>query len=272
MITICCQLASRSLQLAARNLIMTLPVLKPRHDASKCRREGKTMANPQDGSSSDHGGHTSLPEPAILSEPVILPGLAGLIASANSALSAVKRGLPPVERWNPPFCGDIDMEIKTDGSWFYMGTPIARPALVRLFASVMVREGDAYFLVTPVEKVGIRVVDAPFMAVEMAIDLSPQAEDASRTISLRTNVDDIVTVDREHALHAKSGQDGGLMPYVHVRRGLYAKLIRALAYDLVALGQTCDVNGSPMFGVMCGGIFHPLAPYDDAVAHERDGN
>ena len=81
---------------------------------------------------------------------------------AAAASKASKGGLPPVHLWNPPFCGDLDMEIRADGTWFYQGTPIARPAMVRLFSTILRREGDSFFLVTPVEKVGIRVVDAPF--------------------------------------------------------------------------------------------------------------
>src|SRR5260370_40332757 len=95
-----------------------------------------------------------------------LTGLGGLEGFA-AALPRETRGLPPVERWNPPFCGDIDMRIAADGTWFYQKTPIGRPALVKLFASVLKRESDKYFLVTPVEKVGIVVEDAPFLAVEM---------------------------------------------------------------------------------------------------------
>src|SRR5579885_1826977 len=98
------------------------------------------------------------------------------------------QGLPPVELWNPPFCGDLDMRIASDGTWFYLKTPIGRPALVRLFASVLKREGDKYFLVTPVEKVGITVDDAPFLAVELRL-----AETAAgRALCFRTNVDDWV--------------------------------------------------------------------------------
>ncbi|MEY9289260.1 hypothetical protein ABH979_002334 [Bradyrhizobium ottawaense] len=99
-------------------------------------------------------------------------GLEGLTAAAKSAANAegAKRGLPPVHLWNPPFCGDLDIRIASDGTWFYLGTPIGRPALVRLFSTILKREGDKHFLVTPVEKVGIRVDDAPFMAVEMQKD------------------------------------------------------------------------------------------------------
>src|SRR6266705_3399372 len=100
-------------------------------------------------------------------QPGSVPAQPGLDGLASAARDAAARGLPPVHLWNPPFCGDLDMRIAADGTWFYMGTPIGRPALVRLFSTILKREGAKHFLVTPVEKVGIRVDDAPFLAVEM---------------------------------------------------------------------------------------------------------
>jgi hypothetical protein len=179
-------------------------------------------------------------------------GRGGLEALAG----AVPRGAPPVDLWNPPFCGDIDMRIASDGTWFYLGTPIGRPALVRLFASVLKREGDHYFLVTPVEKVGIRVDDAPFLAVEM------RREEGG--LSFRTNVDDWVRCDSRHRLRFEKERDtGGLKPYLHVRRDLWAKVTRALFYDLVALGEERDVGGETMFGVVSAGEFFAMAPAAD---------
>src|SRR6187402_1451994 len=110
----------------------------------------------------------------------------GLDALAGAAKSAAKKGPPPVHLWNPPFCGDLDMRIAGDGTWYYLKTPIGRPALVRLFASVLKREEGKYFLVTPVEKVGIVVDDAPFLAVEMKTEDGPQGP----ILHFRTNVDD----------------------------------------------------------------------------------
>src|SRR6478735_4054678 len=110
-------------------------------------------------------------------------GLDGLIEVTREF---ARRGPAPVHLWNPPFCGDLDMRIASDGTWFYLGTPIGRPGLVKLFASVLKREGDSYFLVTPVEKVGIRVDDAAFVAVEMAAD----GEGAAAILRFRTNIDD----------------------------------------------------------------------------------
>ena len=166
------------------------------------------------------------------------------------------RGLPPIERWNPPFCGDLDMRIAADGTWFYLGTPIGRPALVKLFSSVLKREGDDYFLVTPVEKVGIRVEDAPFQAVEMQVD----GEGDARSVAFRTGVDDLLSVGPEHGLRFERAAKDGLKPYVHVRRGLWARLTRALTYDLFALGEVRQVAGEPMFGIAVAGQFYPALP------------
>ena len=165
------------------------------------------------------------------------------------------RALPPVEQWNPPFCGDIDMRIAADGSWFYQKTPIGRPALVRLFASVLKREGDKYFLVTPVEKVGLIVEDAPFLAVELKI-----AHDArGQLLAFRTNTDDWVEAGPGHALRFAPAASGGLKPYLHVRRELWAKVTRALFYDLVELGEERELDGTRMFGVASGGDFFAMA-------------
>lgn len=181
----------------------------------------------------------------------------GLDAIAGAAREAGGKGLPPVHLWNPPFCGDLDMRIAADGTWFYLKTPIGRPALVRLFASVLKREGDDYFLVTPVEKCRIWVDDAPFLAVELAIDASTP----ERILHFRTNVDDWVACGPEHALRFEPEPDtGGLKPYLHVRAGLWAKVTRALFYDLVELGEERDVDGVHMFGIASGGAFFPMAP------------
>lgn len=167
------------------------------------------------------------------------------------------RGLPPVERWNPPYCGEIDMRIAADGTWFHDGTPIRRPALVKLFASILRREDDGRIvLVTPAECVGITVEDAVFVAVDMAVE----GEGDARRIVLRTNVDDLVTVDAEHGLRFEEDGAGGLRPYVHVRRGLWALVTRAITYDLVEMGEDRMVNGAPWFGIAAGGAFHRIAP------------
>ena len=166
------------------------------------------------------------------------------------------KGLPPVHLWNPPFCGDIDMKIAADGTWYYQKTPIGRPALVKLFSTVLKREDDSYFLVTPVEKVGIVVEDAPFLAVEMTATHGANGP----ALRFRTNVDEWVEAGPGHALRFDEDADNnGLKPMLHVRSGLWAKVTRALFYDLVELGQEQDVGGKAMFGVVSAGAFFPMA-------------
>lgn len=183
--------------------------------------------------------------------------LEGLTIAAREATNATPagRGLPPVHLWNPPFCGDLDMRIAGDGTWFYMGTPIGRPALVRLFSTILKRENGKHFLVTPVEKVGIRVDDAPFMAVEMRVE----ADARGRLLRVRTNVDDWVACEPGHALRFERAADGGLTPYLHVRADLWAKVTRALYYDLVDMGEERMIDGEDMFGVESGGEFFAMA-------------
>jgi hypothetical protein len=185
-------------------------------------------------------------------------GIGGLEA-ITASLPREKGKLPPVERWDPPFCGDIDMKIAADGTWFYQQTPIGRPALVKLFSSILKREGERYVLVTPVEKVGIIVVDAPFLAVELKVDY-----DNRQKLAFRTNVDDWITAGPGHALKfVPEAATGGLKPYLHVRRDLWAKVTRALFYDLVELGEERVVDGKLMFGVASGDEFFAMA---DAAA------
>ena len=183
--------------------------------------------------------------------------LEGLTTAAREATNATStgKGLPPVHLWNPPFCGDIDMRIASDGTWFYMGTPIGRPALVRLFSTILKREDDKHFLVTPVEKVGICVDDAPFLAVEMR----KEHDGAGPLLRFRTNVDDWVRCDCAHRLRFEAAADGGLTPYLHVRADLWAKVTRALYYDLVDIGEERVVDGHPMFGIESGGEFFVMA-------------
>jgi hypothetical protein len=154
------------------------------------------------------------------------------------------------------------MRIAADGTWYYQKTPIGRPALVKLFASVLRREGERYCLVTPVEKCGIVVDDAPFLAVELEVVAATQGQ-PHRGLRLRTNVDDWVTCDSDHPLRFDPEPDtGGLKPYVHVRRGLWAKVTRPLFFDLVALGEAREIDGRRMFGVASQGVFFAMAPAD----------
>jgi hypothetical protein len=183
----------------------------------------------------------------------------GLDAIAGAARRAGGKGPPPVHLWNPPYCGDIDMRIAADGTWFYQKTPIGRAALVKLFASVLKREGDKHFLVTPVEKCGIAVDDAPFLAVELEVEDAG----AGRQLHFRTNVDDWVACGPGHALRFEpETATGGLKPYLHVRRDLWAKVTRALFYDLVELGEEREIAGARMFGVASAGEFFAMAPAD----------
>ncbi|HZH11587.1 MAG TPA: DUF1285 domain-containing protein [Microvirga sp.] len=170
-----------------------------------------------------------------------------------------RRGPPPVERWNPPYCGEIDMRIAADGSWHYMGTPINRPALVRLFSTVLRKDPERYVLVTPVERVGIVVEDAPFLAVEMAVE----GEGENRQIAFRTNVDDLVQVDSSHPLRFERDGHDGVKPYVKVRGDLWALVTRALALDLIALAEEREIEGQTMFGIAARGSFFTIASADE---------
>ena len=183
--------------------------------------------------------------------------LEGLTVAAREATNATSagKGLPPVHLWNPPFCGDLDMRIARDGTWFYMGTPIGRPALVRLFSTILKREQGKHFLVTPVEKVGIRVDDAPFLAVEMR----KESDSRGPLLRFRTNVDDWVACEPGHGLRFEMAADGGITPYLHVRADLWAKVTRALYYDLVDIGEERVVDGRAMFGVISAGEFFAMA-------------
>jgi uncharacterized protein len=189
---------------------------------------------------------------------------AGLDAIAAAAKTAAQRGPPPVHLWNPPYCGEIDIRIAADGSWFYQKTPIGRLALVKLFASVLKREDDRYYLVTPVEKCGIVVDDVPFLAVELKVEHLSDVNPGGTILQFRTNVDDWVDCGRDHRLRFEVEADsGGLKPYIHVRRDLWAKVTRSLYYDLVNLGEEREVDGVNMFGVSSHGEFFPMAPADD---------
>lgn len=181
-------------------------------------------------------------------------GLEALIAGA----AGQGKGLPPVERWNPPFCGDIDMELRADGTWFYLGTPIGRPALVRLFSTVLRKDEDGRtYLVTPVEKVGIRVVDAAFTAVELHRD----GEGEQQALTFRTNVGDVVECGPDHPLRfADEPETGGLKPYLHVRGRLEALATRAVMHELANIGEVIDRDGIPTFVLRSRGAVFPVMP------------
>lgn len=186
--------------------------------------------------------------------------MAGLGRLQDLAVGAPERRPAPVESWNPPYCGDIGLKILRDGTWLYQGSPIGRPALVKLFAGVLRKDGDGKtYLVTPAEKVDVEVEDAPFLAVEMEV----QGGGSERRLIFRTNVDDVVACGAEHPLRfAEQQPGGGLKPYVHVRGRLEALLTRALLHDLVALAVEEVGEGKRAVGIWSGGVFFPLPDVD----------
>lgn len=165
------------------------------------------------------------------------------------------RRIPPVDSWEPEFCGAIDIRIARDGTWYYRGTPIQRDALVRLFSTVLRRDSDGYVLVTPVEKLGISVEDVPFIGVEM----HSQGQGRAQVLHIRTNVGDVVEVGAQHPLRFEQEQvSDGLLPYVLVRGKLEAKLARPLLYQLADLAVEEHCETGPKFGVWSGGHFFEL--------------
>ena len=183
----------------------------------------------------------------------VTPSADGIAASVRAAKT---RGLPPVHLWNPEFCGDLDMRIARDGTWFYLGTPIGRPELVRLFSTILKKEGDNYFLVTPVEKVGITVDDAPFVAVDF--DVAGHGHDQKLTFS--TNVGDSAQAGPDHPVRVvRDPETGEPSPYVHIRADLEALIDRKSFYRLVELGAHND----GWFGIWSSGEFFPVIPSDE---------
>jgi uncharacterized protein len=179
------------------------------------------------------------------------------IAGLESLLAAHRgKGPAPVEKWNPPYCGDIGMKIRADGVWFYQGSPIGRAALVKLFAGVLRKDADGkHYLVTPAEKVDVSVEDAPFLAVEMEVRGSGRAQ----SLTFRTNVDDIVTAGPEHPLRfAVEPGSQGLKPYLLVRGRLEALVTRALYYDLVELAVDHGTDDGRRLGLWSEGVFFPM--------------
>ena len=171
--------------------------------------------------------------------------------------AAAKGGLPPVHLWDPPFCGDLDMRIARDGTWFYQGTPIGRAALVRLFSTILKREDGRYFLVTPVEKVGITVDDAPFVAV----DFTARGAGRDQVLTFETNVGDTAVAGPAHPIRVtRDAATGEPAPYVMIRAGLEALIDRKSFYRLVDLGAHAEHAGARWFGLWSGGAFFPVIP------------
>jgi len=176
---------------------------------------------------------------------------------AQAAKTAGKKGPPPVHLWNPEFCGDLDMRIARDGTWFYLGTPIGRMPLVKLFSSIIRKDGDDYFLVTPVEKVGIIVEDAPFVAIDF--DVNGTGKD--QAISFTTQVDDTATASPDHPIRVvRDTKTGEPSPYVLIRANLEALIDRKSFYRLVDIGVHAEHDGQSWFGVWSSGVFFPIIP------------
>ena len=161
--------------------------------------------------------------------------------------------LPPVDKWNPEYCGEIDIVIKRDGVWFHEGTPIGRAKLVRLFSTILKREGDEYFLVTPVEKMKITVEDVPFQAVQL--EIANQGDRDKQLLTFRTNMGEQVTAGPDNRLiFSPAGEEvEDLIPYIHVRSGLNARLSRPVYYQLAELVAEDED------GVWSAGEFFPFA-------------
>lgn len=175
--------------------------------------------------------------------------------SIASAITAAKgRGLPPVDKWNPPYCGDLDIRIAKDGTWFYLGTPIGRVRLARLFSTVLKKEGAQYFLVTPVEKIGITVDDAPFLA----IDFDVTGKEQDQVLTFHTSMGDSAILDADHPLRVATRSSGEPAPYVEIRAGLEALIDRKSFFRLVDLAVEHEIAGVTHLGVWSSGQFFAL--------------
>ncbi len=194
-------------------------------------------------------------ETETVNDPAHDPGKADDLARAVKAAS--RKGPPPVHLWNPPYCGDLDIRIARNGMWWYLGTPIGRIELVKLFASVLKLEDGKYYLVTPVEKIGITVDDAPFVAVDFEVrDAGPE-----QVLVFETNVGDFTEAGPENPIRVvRDPETGEPSPYVHVRRGLEALIDRKSYYRLVEIGEVEPVDGVDWFGLRSGGRFFPIIP------------
>ncbi|MEO1919046.1 MAG: DUF1285 domain-containing protein [Paracoccaceae bacterium] len=188
------------------------------------------------------------------SQKIVTPTAEGIAAAATKASKT--KGFPPVHLWSPPFCGDLDMRIARDGTWFYLGAPIGRKRLVKLFSTIIRKDGEDYFLITPVEKVGITVDDAPFVAVDFDV--------VDNVVQFTTNVGDTVAAGPDHPIRVVLNPDGGEpSPYVLVRTNLEALIDRKSFYRLVEQGEASTVDGIEWFGVWSKGVFFPFIKVSD---------
>ncbi|TVV73389.1 DUF1285 domain-containing protein [Sphingomonas solaris] len=187
-----------------------------------------------------------------------LPDDLSTLSLAEIAQAVADRRLPPVERWNPTHCGDSEMRIARDGTWFHQGSPIGRMAMVRLFATILRREADGgYVLVTPGEKLDIAVEDAPFVAVEV----KSEGEGRDRRLAFRLNTDEVVIAGPDNALRVVE-KDDGPHPYLRVRGGLEALVARSVYYDpaALALDESGPDDAAGPAGLWSDGAFFPFEP------------
>lgn len=190
---------------------------------------------------------------AMSEQKTVTPSADGIAAAVRATKS---RGIPPVHLWNPPYCGELDIRIARDGTWFYLGTPIGRPELVRLFSSILKREEGRYYLVTPVEKVGITVEDAPFVAVDYEVE----GAGTDQVLRFETQVGDFAVAGAKHPIRVeRDSETGEPSPYVLIRADLEALIDRKSFYRLVDLG----VHHDGWFGIWSSGVFFRVIPSDE---------
>ena len=189
-------------------------------------------------------------------DPVNLKGIETIYSFSKSN----KKSLPPIEKWNPPFCGDIDMTISKSGRWYYMGSEIKRPAMVKLFSGILRLESDnSYYLVTPVEKVRIQVEDAPFVAVA----LTKEQSEGMKTVTFRTNLNDEIVLSKENPLSIEIKKNDEPSPYITVRNNLRALISRSVFYELVDLAETIPIDGVPYLAIKSQGEIFKIHKVED---------
>jgi len=189
-------------------------------------------------------------------DPVNLKGIETIYSFSKSN----KKSLPPIEKWNPPFCGDIDMTISKSGKWYYMGSEIKRPAMVKLFSGILRLESDnSYYLVTPVEKVRIQVEDAPFVAVA----ITKEQSEGMNTVTFRTNLNDEIVLSKENPLSIEIKKNDEPSPYITVRNNLRALVSRSVFYELVDLAETIPIDGVPYLAIKSQGEIFKIHKVED---------
>ena len=189
-------------------------------------------------------------------DPVNLKGIETIYSFSKSN----KKSLPPIEKWNPPFCGDIDMTISKSGKWYYMGSEIKRPAMVKLFSGILRLESDnSYYLVTPVEKVRIQVEDAPFVAVA----ITKEQSEGINTVTFRTNLNDEIVLSKENPLSIEIKKNDEPSPYITVRNNLRALISRSVFYELVDLAETIPIDGVPYLAIKSQGEIFKIYKVED---------